>query len=152
MKKFRFRLETLRKIRETHRDEMRSKLAEAYQAVRMLEDQIAMVGREVLELQTAQRNAVDGTKINVNGLLAAGRYQSILRAQQETMQGQIKLLATEVEKRRLVVVEADRQVRVLDKLEERQRAEHRQMLQRVEINEMDEIGSQQTEVESTWAQ
>ena len=151
MKKFRFRLETLRKIRETHRDEMRSKLAEAHQAVRMLEDQIALVQEEALELQTNLRSAVDGTKIDINGLLVGGRYQSVLRAQLETMKGQIELLETEVERRRLVVVEADREVRVLDKLEERQRAEHRKMQQRAEINELDEIGSLQKEAENRWA-
>jgi len=62
------------------------------------------------------------------------------------MQDQIKLLATEVERRRQAVIEADVQVRVLDKLEDRQKAEHRQKLQQGEIKELDEIGSQRAEV------
>jgi len=78
-------------------------------------------------------------------LLAAGRFQSVLRMQQSTMQDQIKLLATEVQRRRQAVVEADIQVRILDKLEERQRAEHHQKLQQAEIKELDEIGSQRVE-------
>lgn len=148
MKKFRFRLTTLRKLREARRDELRSKLAEAYHAAELLEDQMRSVQDELLELlelQTAQRSAIVGAKTDVNGLLAAGRYQSVLRMQQSTMQDQIKLLATEVERRRQAVVEADIQVRILDKLEERQKTEHRKKLQQIEIKELDEIGSKKVE-------
>jgi len=106
------------------------------------------VQNELLELQVAHRAAIVGTRTDVNSLLAAGRYQSVLRMQQSTMQDQIKLLATEVERRRQAVVEADIQVRILDKLEDRQKAEHRHKLQQAEIKELDEIGSQRAEVHS----
>jgi len=146
LKKYRFRLATLRKLREVRRDELRSKLAEAYRAVQLLEDQIATVQDEIIQMQAAQRSAADGTKTDINGLMEAGRYQSVLRMQQTTMQDQIKLLATEVERRRQAVVEADGQVRILDKLEERQKAEHRQEFLRTEVKELDEIGSRRAEV------
>jgi len=148
LKKFRFRLTTLRKLRERRRDELRSKLAEAHRAVQLLEDQIHRVQDELLELQVAQRAAIKGTKTNVNGLLAAGRYQSVLQVQQSTMREQVKLLATEVERRRQALVEADIQVRILDKLEERQQAEHRQKSQKEEFKELDEIGSKKVEAPS----
>jgi len=146
LKKFRFRLATLRKLREARRDELRAKLAEAHHAVELLEKQMLRVRDELLELKVAQRTAIVGTKTDVNALLAAGRFQSVLRMQQSTMQDQIKLLATEVERRRQAVVEADIQVRILDKLEERQKAEHRHQLQQAEIKELDEIGSLRVEV------
>lgn len=146
LKKFRFRLATLRKLRESRRDELRSKLAEANRAITLLENQLDSVQRELHELQAAQRSALDDTKTDVNGLLAAGRYQTVLRMQQSTMQDQAKLLATEVERRRQAAIEADIQVRVLDKLEERQKAEHRHKLQQAEIKELDEMGSQRVEV------
>jgi len=101
---------------------------------------------ELSELQAGQRNAIGGTTIDVNSLLAAGRYQSVLQLQQSTMQDQVKLLATEVERRRQAVVEADVQVRILDKLEDRQKAEHLYKLQQAEIKELDEIGSQRVAV------
>jgi len=149
LKKFRFRLTTLRKLRERRRDELRSKLAEAHRAVQLLEDQIHSVEDELLGLQVAQRAAIQGAKTNVNELLTAGRYQSVLQIQQSTMREQVKLLATEVERRRQAVVEADIQVRILDKLEERQQAEHRQRSQKEEFQELDEIGSKQVEAPST---
>ena len=146
MKKYRFRLATLRKLRELRRDELRSKLAEAHHAIGLLEDQLTQVQEELVDLLATQRSAVDKTAIDINGLLAAERYQSVLRMQQSTMQEQAKLLNTELEKRRQAVVEADVQVRVLDKLEDRQRKEHRQKLQQIEIKELDEIGSKRAEI------
>jgi len=107
---------------------------------------MAHVRDELLDLLVTQRSAIDHTKTDINGLLVAERYQSVLRMQQSTMQDQVKLLATEVERRRQAVVEADIQVRVLDKLEERQKTEHRKNLEQIEIKELDEIGSQRAEV------
>ena len=152
MAKFRFRLATLRKLREARRDELRMKLAEAYQAVQLLEEQLAAVQREIIQLQATQRSAIEGATTDVNWLLEAGRYQSALRAQQTTMQDQTKLLFTEIERRRQAVVDADQQVRVLDKLHERQLNEHRQKLQRAEVKLMDEIASRHGEIGFKWAQ
>jgi flagellar export protein FliJ len=150
VKKYRFRLATLRKLRVLRRDELRGKLAEAHRAVQLLEDQTTAVAEELEQLLVTQRNAVDGALTDVTKLLEAGRYQSALRAQQATMKEQLQLLATEVERRRQAVVEADQQVRILDKLEERQLAERQQELQRREIKEFDDIASQRTEVEPAW--
>ena len=150
MAKYRFRLETLRKLRETHRDELRGKLAEAYQAAQMLEEQQSAVADEILALQDAQRRSSSGATTSVNTLLEAQRYQAVLRAQQSTLRDQAKLLATEVERRRQTVIEADREVRVLDKLDERQRLEHQQIASRVEAREMDEIASRTREVSQSW--
>ena len=84
-------------------------------------------------------------------LLETQRYQSVLRAQESTMQGQARLLATEVERRRQAIVEANREVRVLDNLEERQLSAHRQKLLQAEVKELDEIASRQVEANKTWA-
>jgi len=151
MAKFRFRLATLRKLRVAQRDEMRAKLAEAYQAELLLEQQLETVQVEVKNQQSLQRSAIQDAAMNVNHLLETQRYLAVLRAQQSTMQGQTKLLATEVQRRRQAAIEADRQVRILDKLQERQKAEHRQKLQKAEIKELDEIAARREEVDRIWA-
>jgi flagellar export protein FliJ len=152
MAKFRFRLATLRKLRESHRDELRGKLAEAYQAVQKLEEQQLVIVDELLALQDVQRRATEGTTTSVNSLLEAQRYQAVLRAQQSTLRDHSKVLSTEVERRRQNVIEADQQVRVLDKLNERQRLEHQQTLNRAEVKELDEIASRSKEVNQSWLQ
>jgi flagellar FliJ protein len=150
MAKYRFRLETLRKLRATQRDELRRKLAEAHQAASMLEEQKFAVAEEIVALQEAQRATTQGASTDVNRLLEAHRYQAVLRAQQSVLQNQAQVLAEEVERRRERVLEADRQVRVLDKLDERKQWEHELASLRAEVKELDEIASRTREVMPPW--
>ena len=48
-------------------------------------------------------------------------------------------LADEIERRRLVLVEADRAVRVLDLLDEKHQREHRRQAERQETKRLDEV-------------
>jgi flagellar protein FliJ len=150
MAKYRFRLETLRKLRASQRDEMRRKLAEAHQAAELLAAQQAAVAEEIVAVQEAQRRTIGSATTDVNQLLEAHRYQAVLRAQQHTLMSQAELLAEEVERRRRRVIEADRQVRVLDKLDERKRREHQQVKMRAEVKELDEVASRTQEVNPLW--
>jgi len=151
MAKFHFRLATLRKLRETRRDEMQAKLAEAQQAQGMLQQQLAALQGEQDALLTARRQALEGSSSNVNQLLETQRYHAVLRAQESTMRGQIELLATEAQRRRQTLSDANREVRILDNLENRQRTTHRQKLERSETKELDEIASRRQEANDLWA-
>lgn len=150
MTKYRFRLETVRRLRAAQRDELRRKLADAHQAAAMLEEQQHAVSAEIAALQEFQRGAIGDGTTEVNRLLEAHRYQAVLRAQLATLQSQAEVLTEEIERRRERVVEADRQVRVLDKLDQRKQREHRLESHRAEVKELDEIASRTREVESPW--
>ena len=150
MAKFRFRLATLQKLREIQRDELRSKLAEAVQAQQILDEQLAQVATDIANLQALRRQAVTGGQIAVEPLLQAQRYQSLLLGQQTTMQEQMRLLQAEAERRRLAVVEADRQVKVLEKLHERKLTEFRQEQQRADFKLLDEVASRSSGEANPW--
>lgn len=150
MAKFRFRLATLQKLREIQRDELRSKLAEAVQAQQILEEQMAQVAAEIQEIQSYRRAGVTSQQLNVEQLLEAQRYQGVLAGQLTTMQEQNRLLAAEVERRRDVVVEADRQVKVLEKLRERKLEEHRHEQLRAETKVLDEVASRRGQEADLW--
>lgn len=141
MARFHFRLQTLRRLREITRDELRFRLATAYEAERILAEQRTALTNEELALAASQRSIMQRTPLDVNGLLASQRYQLALQAQARTLQEQAVKLAAEVEVRRNAVIEADREVRVLDKLEERQRRLHEQTLARAEMKRLDEVGA-----------
>jgi len=141
MKPFRFRLATLQRLREIHRDEMRAKLAEAFQAEQILAEQLRTVQTELDAMLSLQRQAVAQGKTDINAMLDSHRYQSDLRRQQTTMREQAAMLDAEVQRRRQTVMEADQQVRVLEKLKLRQRTEYQLQQQRAEMKEMDEIAS-----------
>ena len=140
MAKYQFRLETLRKIRISHRDAMRTKLAEAFQAAQVLEQRQQQLADEVAQLQEQQRREVAEQTTDINSLVDKNRYQIALRTQQRTLRQQAAQLEEEIEKRRQLVVEADREVRVLDKLEHRQREQYREEAMRSETKILDEIG------------
>ncbi|HYO24513.1 MAG TPA: flagellar export protein FliJ [Lacipirellulaceae bacterium] len=139
MARFRFRLETLRRLREVTRDELRVRLAEAFQAEQILAEQRRMLAVEAAALGDMRREMMAGGAVQVTRLLESQRYQLMLEAQQRTLAEQAARLAEEVDVRRQAVVEADRQVRVLDKLRERRAAQHRAAQTAAEDRRLDEV-------------
>jgi flagellar FliJ protein len=150
MAKFRFRLATLQKLREIQRDELRSKLAEAVHAQQILEEQLAQVAIEIQNLLEMRRSAVQSGTLQVDPLLEAQRYQGVLHIQQDKMREQVRLLSAEVERRRLAVVEADRQVKVLEKLRERKLADHHAKQLVAETKVLDEVAARTGGEVETW--
>jgi flagellar protein FliJ len=142
MPKYKFRLETLRKVRQARRDQQRLALAEAFQAEEMLAARQADLAAEQTQLRALQRSAIGGQILDVNRLLEAQRYELVLKAQGQEIAKQHLLLETETERRRKVLVEADRDVRALELLDERHRHEHRRQSQRTEHKQLDEIAVQ----------
>lgn len=150
MAKFRFQLATLQKLRELQRDELRAKLAEAVRANQILEEQLAQVSAEIEGLLSMRRKAVQSSEVRVDPLLEAQRYQGVLLAQQATMLEQSRLLLAEIERRRQSVVDADRQVKVLEKLHERKLGEYRRDELRAETKILDEVAARNTREADPW--
>jgi flagellar protein FliJ len=142
MPKYNFRLETLRKVRQARRDERRIALAEAFQAGELLKERQADLATEQTELRALQRSTASAELLNVNRLLEAQRYELVLKARGQEVANQRALLETETERRRQALVEADRDVRALDLLDERHRREHQRQAQRAEYKQLDETAAQ----------
>ena len=140
MATFKFRLATYLRLREALRDERRSHLAQAYRAEEMILGEERRLEAESAAVAAKVRDAARPGEINVDRLLDAQRYQTILKAQQQHLAGQRELLAAEIQRRHQVLVEANRDVQVLEKLRGRQRDEHRYQENRREIAHLDEIG------------
>jgi flagellar FliJ protein len=141
MAKFRFRLETLHRLREMTRDELRVRLAEAIQAEQIVGEQRKELLREVGILAAARREQFAAGSPDIAHVLNAQRYQLMLEAQERVLAEQCQKLAEEIEVRRLAVVEADRQVRVLDKLRERRAAQHAAAQNAADAKRLDEIAA-----------
>lgn len=139
MAKFKFRLATLRKLREAARDERRAELADAYQAEEVLLQQRYTLDSEIDQLRLNRRKAVEPGVVDVDNLLGKQRFELILLAQRAQLEQQRQQVAEEVARRRQLLIEADREVKVLDKLEEKQLDRHRQAEALTEIKQFDEI-------------
>jgi flagellar export protein FliJ len=142
MSQYKFHLETLRKVRQARRDERRLALAEALRADELLSERQADLATEKSELRALQRSAASGQFFDVNRLVEAQRYELVLRARGQEIANQRALLETETELRRQALVEADRDARALDLLDERQRTEHQRRSLRQQNKQLDEIALQ----------
>lgn len=142
MRKFQFRLATLLRLREATRDERRAALAEAYHVDDVLQRQGVALTEELARLRTRCRMAAGPGTVDVDRLVEAHRYELALRVQGQTLDRQRQAVAAEIERRREALVEANRDVRVLEKLREKQALRHRTEQDRRDRKELDEIAVQ----------
>ena len=133
-----FRLATLLKLREQARDERRRELAQAFAAERVLRGRVAELQAEIESTRQRTRQASGQGSVNVEGLLTARRYESIVKAQVSTVNAQIGQVLEEIERRRLTLLEADRDVKVLEKLRVRQAEQFAELAQQRESKQIDE--------------
>ena len=139
MPKKRTPLTTVKRLRETERDSARGRLADALEASDLLAEQRDGIAAEFAETLAHQKRAVATADVSV--ALASQRYLAVLRSQQSLVEKQQGLLRAEVEKRRLALTEADRQVRLLEKLIERREEAEALRAQRTERALLDEAAS-----------
>jgi flagellar protein FliJ len=140
---YKFRLEPLRKLRVALRDRARVALAEAYRAEQVLTDSRAELARESAQLRELQRAAATGPYLDVNRLLEAQRYELTLASRSRELEKRTTLVTAEVERRRLALVEANREVRVLELLDDRRRRQFRRRAERIETIQLDEAAARQ---------
>lgn len=148
MSKFQFRLATLVKLREAARDERRAALAEAQRALDLLDQRLAGNRQEQVELKQLCKSVTTPGQVNVDRLLDAQRYEAVLLAEAQRLTQQQATIAAECERRREALVAADREVKTLEKLRDKQLARWQQAADRTEQKQFDEIASRRAAVEA----
>lgn len=141
MSTFRFRLETLHRLRTAERDRRRAELAQAHQAAEILDQQRTQIEAEQEATKEEARRLVSPGSADIDALLRVHRHELILKAELRQLAAQRAQVEAEIQRRRQVLVEADRQVRVVEKLHERKLAEHHKKEDRIEVRLLDEMGS-----------
>lgn len=143
MAKFSFRLQKVLKVREATRRQRRADLAEALHAERILTGQAQQLLREKDGLRRSTQQAAGTGEIDVARLLSMQRYEFVLKNQLRELGLRQQQLQTEIERRRDRLLEADREVRVLEKLRDRQETQFMEDEQRRETLQMDEVAQLQ---------
>jgi len=139
--KFQFRLATLLRLREAARDERRAQLAQAYRAEQILREEQGRIDRELADLQAQSRAAAGPGQLDVDCLLESRRYALVLQGRRQQVVRQEELVREEIDRRRQALIEANRQVRVLEELRRRQLQRHRDEENRREIKQLDELAA-----------
>src|SRR6188508_1649550 len=135
---FHFRLQTLLRLRLAARDERRADLAKALRAEELLQQQQVALHAEQTEMADRSRQLKRPGAGDVEALLHTHRYEIVLSARLRLLAAQLAEVAAEIERRRLALVEADRQVRMLEKLRERKAIDYRQHQERRDAKQFDE--------------
>lgn len=141
MSKFKFRLATLKKLREAARDQRRADLAEALRADEIIDEQSLAVRRALSAMVQECRAASGPGPVDVDRLAQAHVHALVLEGQDLHLARQREAVAGEIEVRREALVQADREVRVLERLEEKQSARHRRGEEYREVRQLDEAGA-----------
>jgi flagellar FliJ protein len=139
MPRFRFRFATLLKLRENERRQRQIELAQALEAERLLKSQAESIAAEISTAKVSVRNASSPGEVPVDSLLELQRYSLQLAAQAAAIAEQLGRIRAEVDRRRQIVVEADRQVRTLEKLRDKQAEAFRSAAEQEEQKRIDEI-------------
>ncbi|TWT43184.1 flagellar export protein FliJ [Botrimarina hoheduenensis] len=133
-----FRLDAVERFRKSQRDDARRQLGEALRAANVLEQQQADLQREIVAAGAARHPEI-GAVIDTAKLLAAGRYDLVLRARSQALVENLQKIEQEINRRRERVANAERDVRAMEQLRARTLARQQQEQQRRENREADEF-------------
>ncbi len=138
MKKFRYRLEPILKIKSHTEKQRQKEHAVALQQVYRQKEQLSEIDRERERTFEFQRSRLQGP-IRTHQLLAGSRY--LVRLKRDTMTGSelLKGLEREAERKRLQLVEASKQRKIYEKLRERQETKFNQEVEQHERKTLDEL-------------
>lgn len=143
MAAFTFRLATLLRLCESIRDQRRQDLAHALRAEELLRHEQQRVEDELHDLAQRARQAAGPGEVHVDALLEAERFELVLLARRRLLASQQEMLQAEIQRRRTALVEANRQVQILQRLRQRQAERHRHEENRREVLARDETAQRQ---------
>ncbi|MBI85605.1 MAG: hypothetical protein CMJ81_20620 [Planctomycetaceae bacterium] len=139
MATFRFRLESALKVRQEKRDLRRKELARAYEDEKTLEHEKQKLHQQRLKLKSHVQQRVQPGSIDAHVLLSARQHDLLLQSEQQLLDSKAQQLQEEIERRRNALREADSKVQMLEKLEQRQRLQHRRRLTKREVQMLDDM-------------
>jgi flagellar protein FliJ len=143
-KRFKFRLASLQKLRELTRDSRQADLAEAEQARAILQRQIEQLGKKRDDLLRESSEAVAPGEVNIDYLRWWQNHAEAIESRRDRLDQQNRQLVVECQSRRESLIEANRAVKVLEKLCQKRRNEHDQKEDRSDRQWMDEVALLQT--------
>lgn len=119
MSNFRFRLQSIMRLRVRERDKAAQALQQAQMARQKLLDQVREY-QEESDKQTSVRSSASLGHVDIQRVIEAQRYQLTLAESIRGINGNIALIDQEIEKRRARLVVCEQEVKALEKLKEHQ--------------------------------
>jgi len=137
-KRFRFRLDTMLKIRRQREDQHKRIVAERIRQITQVREQIAAIERQIQEEIEAIRTGQGARTIDIQQLMRHRHWLGHLNKGGLEAESRLRFLEARLAQERAVLAEAVKQRRILEKLKERQWERYRKEEDRSEIRESDE--------------
>ena len=141
-RKFRFRLETLRRVRELEQDAQRRCLAVAIREVSAMEGQLTKLGEQLRDTFESCRTERDFGRLDAATLRAHQQHTEYLHRGIRDAQIQLVARQEQVGEEQAKLAQARKKLRVLEKLREKKRESYLREVVREEQKETDEAASQ----------
>jgi len=116
---FKFQLEPLITIRDNELKKKQAELAKAYEARRRMEELGKKNDEEIAENLEAGRKMINaGGEISADYLMGLRRQEMFLQAQRKKIRENIAMIDEEIERRRAAVIEANKSLKMVERLKE----------------------------------
>ncbi len=140
MKKFKYRLESLLKIKEHIEKEKQKALAHAMGKVSEQQNSLDSIDKDRVGTLDGQRSTLSG-RISLAEALVYSRY--LLKLKRDSFQGGelLSVLENKAEDRRVELVGASRERQIYDKLKEKLKERHISDLKEAERKQVDEMAT-----------
>lgn len=140
-KRFRFRFETMLKIRRQREDQHKRIVAERIRQIRQVERERVSLERRIAENMEAIRQSQAGGTIDLQQAIRHRNFLTHLHRAALEAESQRRGLEARLAQERQALAEAAKQCRVLDKLKEHQWDRHRREQERIEQNAADDLNT-----------
>jgi len=142
MSEFRFSLHSILKVRLAERDGRRAELEDAERSQLGLQRDMDRLAQELQQSRAHSRGFLSPGSIDIAHLQDCHSNEQTLRQEIDRLGRQKEQAAKKVEQCRAALIQADRQVRTLEKLSDKQRQEHRHDEEKRENLVLDELAGQ----------
>ncbi|MBN1212270.1 MAG: flagellar export protein FliJ [candidate division Zixibacteria bacterium] len=141
MKKYKYRLETLLKVKSQKEKEKQREHAEALRKVYEQKERLTQIDSRRRDNLGRQRQVQEGGKFSVVDMLFYTRY--FLKLKRETLAGGelLRGLQRKSEEKRQALVRAAKERKIYEKLKEKQKKKYDDEMETAEKKELDEIAT-----------
>ena len=143
MKRFRFRLETVLKMRRQREHEQQRRVAEVVRVCEQCEDRLRELAAAKESCAASLRDLTQPGQLDMLRVAALRFHSSQLDFQRAALHEKLGLVHAELDRRRRDLAEASKNRQVMEKLRERQADEHRRDFEKSEQAVLDEVATVQ---------
>ena len=140
-RRFRFRFATMLKIRRQREDEQKRIVAERLRQIRRTRDHRLVLQRQIEDEVNAIRSSQTGGAIDIQQVMRHRHWLSHLHKGVLEADARLRFLEARLAQERVVLAEAVKQRKILEKLKERQWQRHLREEGALEVKEGDELAT-----------